>query len=403
MISPTQTLRVCHLLPSTLTQDGPSNVLLSLLQNLRQTSIESSVWSMYAPPKDRCPSAAILATGAKYRELGMSQSFLDPRVLPPLVASLRQAKPDVLQCHLVRASLYGRIAAAIAGIPCVICVAHSVEEYMTSDNLRDRLVRRAESATQSMVTRYVAVSDAVSHALRNRVGISPERICTIRNGISLGGSSAGTSEARREARARMGLSIDDLVVGTVARLLPRKRQHDLLRSIAALSHHVAHLKCVIVGDGEARPKLESLVKELQLESAVTLLGHRPDVSELLPGFDVFALTSSHEGLPVALLEAMRAGLPAVVTRAGGIAEAVADGDSGFVVEIADVPGLAAALNTLLLDGELRQRFGASSRRRADQMFSAEAMAATYADLYTRVAKERLKQAVNSSTMDTVRE
>ena len=173
----------------------------------------------------------------------------------------------------------------------------------------------------------------------------------------------------------------------VARLIERKGQHHLLQAFAKLrAANPEPMALIFVGTGDAEPQLRALAAKLQVAEAVTFKGFVP--RERMPpvyhAADVFVLPSQHEGMSIALLEAMASGLPVVVTDTGGTAELVSQGANGEIVPWADVPMLTAALQRLLKDAEYRMRMGEESRRRA-LAFGWPALAARYLELCARVA------------------
>ena len=137
----------------------------------------------------------------------------------------------------------------------------------------------------------------------------------------------------------------------------------------------------IAGRGEEEENLRRLASELGIADRVRLLGLRDDIDRVLAAGDLFVQPSLSEGLPLAVLEAMSAGLPIVATRVGGVGEAVVDGETGLLVEPGDAPGLALAVRRLLDDPIALASFGESARRRARPEFSVDAMAAHYEELY----------------------
>ncbi|ULA61176.1 MAG: putative enzyme [Nitrospira sp.] len=173
----------------------------------------------------------------------------------------------------------------------------------------------------------------------------------------------------------------------VARLIERKGQHHLLQAFAKLraANHEP-MSLIFVGTGDAEPHLRELAAELQVAEAVSFKGFVP--REHMPCVyheaDVFVLPSQHEGMSIALLEAMASGLPVIVTDTGGTTELVAQGANGEIVPWADVLMLTAALQRLLKDGEHRRRMGEESRRRA-LAFGWPALAARYLELCAKVA------------------
>ena len=174
-----------------------------------------------------------------------------------------------------------------------------------------------------------------------------------------------------------------LVIGAVAALRPEKNLARLLRAVA-LAHTTARL--VIVGDGAGRAALEALAESLGLGARVAFAGHQADPAAFYAGFDVFALSSDTEQMPLTVLEAMAAGLPVAATDVGDVATMVAPQNRPFVVA-ADDAALAGSLRRLLEDAPLRHAVGAANRARAEQVFDQAGMFAAYGRLFDGMQPE----------------
>ena len=168
---------------------------------------------------------------------------------------------------------------------------------------------------------------------------------------------------------------------TVGSLTPAKAQQVLLEAFAGVAARVPEASLLIAGEGALRPALEAEIARRGLERRVRLLGARGDTAELMEACDVFTLSSVREGLPVTVLEAMRAGRPVVASDAGGIREAVEDGSSGRVVPMRDPAALAAGLEEALGDPARAARWGAAGRQRWAAHFTAERMVRETETLY----------------------
>jgi glycosyltransferase involved in cell wall biosynthesis len=201
---------------------------------------------------------------------------------------------------------------------------------------------------------------------------------TVRNGIEP--APPVPAAARERRRAELGLSEEDRVLVCVGRLSRAKGQRHLLRALALLAPQFPRLRCLLVGDGEERAALEALAQELSLGPALRFLGSRDDVPELLSLGRAFVLPSEWEGLPVALLEAMAAGLPCVATRVAGTAEVIREG-SGLLVPPSDPAALAAAIRSLLLDPALAERMARQGAADVRARFLMPALCARYLALY----------------------
>ncbi|MGQ9697851.1 MAG: glycosyltransferase, partial [Armatimonadota bacterium] len=298
---------------------------------------------------------------------------LDARVVWRLARLICRKKVSVLHTHHTGALVYGVPAALIAGLGTVVHTEHSHDVLDSNPRLRvaERLLTRFAWTT-------TCVTEEVQEYLSRRVGISPRRLVVLPNGVDTKLFVPGPADpALLEELCLVGHP----VVGTVGRLDPLKDHESLLRAFAAVHSAVPKARLVIVGDGPLRDHLRNMAKELGVEDAVYFTGARSDVAALLRAFDVFVLSSTHEGLPLALLEAMSAGLPVVATAVGGVPRAVEHGVSGFVCPPGDAETLSSLILHLLEHRELRAVVGRNARVRVESHFSVERMVAGYKDIY----------------------
>ena len=169
---------------------------------------------------------------------------------------------------------------------------------------------------------------------------------------------------RDGVRAELGIPEDAPVVGSVANFKAAKDHATLLRAAAQVRQAIPSVRFVLVGQGPLEAETRRLAGQLGLDQTVVFAGFRTDATRLMAGFDAFALSSTYEGLPIALIEAMAVGCPAVVTRVGGTPEVVTDGVHGFLVPPRDPAALAAGLTRLLGDRTLRDGLGEAAAARA---------------------------------------
>ncbi|MGI9119549.1 MAG: glycosyltransferase [Acidimicrobiales bacterium] len=235
----------------------------------------------------------------------------------------------------------------------------------------------------------LAVSQKVAESVtapRWKLGRAMPPVEVLVHGIDPAAACRG-QEARAKGRARLGIDLGSVVVGTVGNFTAKKDHLTLLRAVSLLVGAGSDLILVLVGSGPLEPDLRAAVHGLGLETRVRFAGSRDDVLEILPAFDVFALSSRHEGLPIALLEAMASGVPCVATRVGGIPEVLDDGIHGLLVAPADPSVLADALGILLADRGLRAEMGARAAERGSQFDLAPAISRLQ-DVYERVLVTR---------------
>ena len=217
----------------------------------------------------------------------------------------------------------------------------------------------------------LAVSDGVADSIVRprwaRLGAMPE-LETLLHGVEPDLAPRGPA-ARQAARRMLDLDADTLVLGNVANLTPKKDHRSLLIAVERLRARFPDLVALLIGTGPLEGELRTEVAKRGLGDHVRLLGARDDVPELLPALDVFVLSSRYEGLPISMLEAMAAEVACVVTRVGGIPEAVADGVHARLVPPGEPDELAAALGEVLADPRLCARLAAAGRERVVASFS----------------------------------
>ena len=211
--------------------------------------------------------------------------------------------------------------------------------------------------------RVWAVSDEVARSIRVPVAWTPTPVEVMLHGVDLDTVRHGPV-ARAAARARLGLGENEFVYGTVGNLAAKKDQGTMLRAFAVVRSMMRDARLVVIGTGPREQELRRLARELGIGDSVRFLGMRDDVPELLPGLDTFVLSSLHEGLSIALVEALAAGIPIVATRVGGIPELVIHGQYGLLVPPADPGALAGAMAWLARDPEVRTRLAEAGPVRA---------------------------------------
>ncbi len=311
----------------------------------------------------------------KFRERGFEpEQFLlrqplDWRCARGMAAMLRRRHVDIIHSHEFTMAVYGAATASWLRRP-HITTMHG-NQVMTT-RWRRRMSLRAAFRLSDAV---VAVSHDTKRFLDEQLGLRPSTLRVIPNGVPP--STGDRSRMRRELR----IAPDELLVLATGSLVPRKGHAVLIRALAALPAEGASWRLAIAGNGPERVALEALCREMDVSDRVHLLGHRDDVGDLLAAADIFAMPSLWEGLPLALLEAMRAGKAIVASATSGIPEAVADDVDGLLTPPGDVARLTAALERVRAEPALRQRLANTALTRALTEFSIETMTAAYEELY----------------------
>lgn len=282
--------------------------------------------------------------------------------------TLAELRPDLVHVHSFKSSVLGRLAARSLGIPTVF-TAHGWSFTEGAPRARRTIGKLIERWLAGYTDRIITVS-RYDRELALAMHICPaSKIVTIHNGVEAGSARRGQRPDR------------PMRIVMVARFEAPKDHSLLVRTLADCSFE---FELLLVGDGPTREDVEKEIKQLGLEEVARCPGTSEDVGADLEEADLFVLTSNWEGFPLSVLEAMRAGLPVVASEVGGIGEAVAHGETGFLVPRGDRDKLAEALRRLAEDHELRRRMGEAGRRRFEEQFTVEPMLAATRGLYREV-------------------
>ncbi|WP_437992351.1 glycosyltransferase [Sorangium sp. So ce145] len=295
-----------------------------------------------------------------------------------LVALFRARGSSLVHAHNQLPLVYAAPAGWLHRVP----VIHT--KHGASEDLQGR--RWLRSAAAAFVDAHVAVSRPTAETLVSQGQVSAEKLHVIASGVDLS-RFAPDPVARARVRAELGISQQAWVLGSVARLSAVNNNALLLRAAAQALPEGGRL--LLVGDGPERARLIALAHELGLSGRALFVGRRHCMPQMLAALDAFAVSSISEGLPLAVLEAMAAGLPVVATAVGGVPTALTDGYTGFLVPSGDAEALAARLTELRDDPARAARMGRYGRKVTLQRYSAARMVERYMDLYTLLLVRRL--------------
>jgi glycosyltransferase involved in cell wall biosynthesis len=220
-----------------------------------------------------------------------------------------------------------------------------------------------------LIKEIVAVSVFSKKVLVEK-GILEDKITVIHNGIP---PELIYSDSAQKIRNDLQIPAGCLLAGTACRLAVQKGLEWFLRSVAIVVSTRTNMRFVIWGDGPQKEQLQALVKELGIGDYIIFPGYRSDILNCLPALDIFVMSSYAEYFSIALLEAMRAGLPIVATNVGGNPEAIESGVHGLLVSSADPQALAAGISMLANDNQVRECMGRAAQRRFLEKFSSEVM------------------------------
>lgn len=316
--------------------------------------------------------------------------WADSRAAGELYRLFRRLRPDVVHTHSSKAGVLGRVAGRAARVPLLVHTLHSLVFHDYQPKSLNFAYRSTKRLLSPITDHYISVSDNIRvRAIAAGIG-SPGRHSTIRSGFATREFVAQLLPPA-EARQRLGLPVTGrVIVGVVSRLFPMKGHLDIIEAATRLVRRRPEVLFAFVGSGPMLEELRVLVERRGLTDHVRFLG-RIDPSEIpvaFSAFDILAHASLREGLARVLPQAAIAGLPIVCYDLDGSAEVVTDGLNGFLVRARDHDMFAERLEQLVVDEELRHRFGAAAPGDIATEFSIDKMVSDLDALYQRLAAVR---------------
>jgi glycosyltransferase involved in cell wall biosynthesis len=368
-LTPTDDFRRPRLLIlATLAEAGGVVTHLTLLLPALVDTFDVAV-AAYGPGPLR---AATLDAGARFVSLRHVRRPIAPLRdlvgLIELIRLCRRERPDIVYANSAKAGVLGRLAGALTGVPVRIYGAHGWA-FATHPGRRASLYLLAERLMRPFTSLTVCVSESErARGLAARTCVR-ERTVVIRNGI----------DPDTVAQARHDSGTPRIV--SVGRFKAPKDFITLIRALSGLP--TCSFSAQIIGSGPDHEDIEEEIRSMELTNGVELLGERDDVLELLARADIFALSTTSEGLPMTVLEAMAAGLPVVASAVGGVPELVVHEQTGLLVPAGDSEALGAALGRLVAEPHLRRRLGAAGRARVRACFDLASFRRKHLIVYRR--------------------
>ena len=315
--------------------------------------------------------------GNEMRTLGFEwatipkRSMFDPRSVTDILKLIRRHGVEAVHSHEFAPSVFGAMA-------CWLLRKTHVLTMHSNLYFAKAFRRRVAFKWAAKHSAVVAVSADTGTQAEQLLELAPGSIHVIPNGIAY-------RPGRRDAlRTELGLAPDDLLVVALGNVSPRKAHDIILRALIQMRARQPGIKWhfAIAGNDQGKAaELRELAAAEGVSARFHLLGHRSDTEDLLAASDVFAMSSLHEGMPLAIMEAMFAGKSVITSAAGGIGEMLDDDVEGLLTPVGDVTTMSAGLERLLTDAALRERLGAAARQRAERQFGIAAMMDAYVRLY----------------------
>jgi glycosyltransferase involved in cell wall biosynthesis len=333
------------------------------------------------------------ALGVEVQAMGMRSPLDIPVVVWQLVRLIRATRPDIVQTWMYHADLIGGLAARLAGNRNVVWGVRCTAIPQRVPSTTHLVVSLCSWLSRLLPSVIVCCAESV-RVVHAEKGYDQKKMVVIPNGYDLKHFNKNPM-LRRKARAAFGIGDDEVVVGTVGRFDPLKDYRNFVRSAMVLASQVERLKFLMVGPGmhSGNKVLWAWLADSESVHKFVLAGESNDIPGCLAAMDVFCLSSSKEGFPNVVCEAMAMNVPCVVTRAGDAAEIVAD--TGIVVAPDDSKVLTEALRMMLSKGPTeRLRLGELARLRIEKHYTIEIASARFEAIY-----EKLTQQIPQIVMD----
>lgn len=375
-----------------LSTGGAEMMLLKLMERIDRSSFMPHVFSLTTLGEI---GPRIQALGIPVEALGMRPGIPGPLAFFRLTRRLKGLQPEVVQTFMYHADLMGGLACRMAGIrPLVWGIRNSALALQKIKWSTRVVICLCAKASRWLPARIVSCSLQARDA-HVALGYAAERFQVIPNGFDLD-LFAPKEESRLSVREELGLAPGTPLVGLIARFDPQKNHNGFIEAASLLKAICPDVHFILAGNGVAAGNsgISHWVREAGLEDCVHLLGLRKDIPRLMSALDVAASSSWGESFPNVLGEAMACGVPCVVTDVGDSAYIV--GDTGVVVRVGDMSGLASGLASILrMPINERHTMGERARARVAEHFEIGAVVRRYEALYENLYKEMLKQGVGS--------
>ena len=354
---------------------GAERVAFELVKGLDAERFRRYLCITHARPPERLAaneSELLALEGSGVEVLRLERrSLLSNLAWWRLYRLLRRESIDILHAHMPRASVPGTILGRLARVPVIVSHEHTWD--FQGQPLRRFLDRNVLARGGDLM---LAVSEWDRRNMIEKEHIPPEAVRVIPNGI------APPVRQGTDLRAELGVAPGTALIGAVGRLYPQKSYKDLIAAMALLKRESARpIRCVIVGHGPEREALQALIDELGLGEEMRLIGRRQDIPDVIAALDVAVLSSSFEGLPLAMIEYMAGAAPIVATSVGGVPELIQDGVHGLLVRPGEPAEIAAAIERLLEDRVLASALGRAAQERQRANYDQDVVLRRLEDLY----------------------
>lgn len=371
-------LHVLHLSAPTALA-GAERVILTFLKNFDRQRYSVSVASyLNLNFQDNLFTKAVENIGVPLNKILVGRNNL-PSELWQTINIIRNNKVDLLHSHGYRSDISGFLAAKYSGIP-IVSTLHG----WTPISAKMRAYEALDRWCLKKFDKVLCVSKVIYTALM-KSGFSDKKLIYLHNAVSF--DEVDSSCNAEQLKVELGCSPQDTLILSVGRLSPEKGLKVLLLVFKELYTGSKNVKLIIAGDGPQRSELEEIVKELKISEQVVFTGHRDNIQDFYKLAKLFVMPSLTEGFPMALLEAMQAGLPVIATKVGGIPDIIETGVNGLLIEPDNTNDLGIALKQILSNPIFASNLALNAKNTISARYSAEPWAKQIETVYQDVYEE----------------
>ena len=337
------------------------NFHIPFIQYFQKKGCEVHVATKLGNRRDELKKLGIISHNIDFER--SPYSFSNIKALNQLIKIMRENKYSLVHVNTPVGAFLGRLAAKITGTKPVIYTAHGFHFYKGASTKNWLIYYTMERLAAHWADGLITMNDEDYNAAKRFKLRKSNAVFYVRGvGLDIDKYTISDENKRKQTRKVFGFDDKDIVMLTVAELIPRKNYIQTIEAIKKLVNEDKNLYYLIVGTGELEGKLKNYVLKNDLGKNIKFLGYRNDIPDLLNICDIFVLTSLHEGLPRCIMEAMAAGKPVVATDVRGNRDLVKDGVNGYLVPLGDVNTTVDALQNLIESEGLRKKMGDEGRR-----------------------------------------
>lgn len=367
----TRPLRVLHILQY-MYGYGAERQIAKLLSRIQSADVEVGVLTVYAQSSEGREAFDFPVTSAG-RRVRRDYGFI-----PNLIRGVQAFHPDIVHTHTLSGKYWGRMAAVACGVRNIVHTEHNPCDHQQSlaQNVASRILNRQTS-------RIITFFPEQGAFLSRREGVERQKLAIIPNGLDFEKPPA----AANRSRELLGVKDDEYLVMTVGRLTYQKHPQLAIQTVAALPlRDRSRVVLCFAGTGDLEPELRALAQSLNVADRIRFLGYRADVSSLLAGSDLLLMTSRYEGMPLTLIEAMRAGTPILTTPWLGSSTMLGGGKYGRVADGDDPEELASWIVATRTHRAATTRMTALARAYAESAYALDRMVQAHRRLYEELVE-----------------